>query len=651
MPELWLLPAPDAETVGDLVCRALTMVGIQWVEREPGLIRIYAHPSLTDWLEEADWVELALTDTARQEHPEAQVGIAGSYALDRILELCRDTPRSFRTRAEFPLPEIAPSGAPTIDGEPPHSEPAGTVERWALRALIRVRVQSDEAAEHLVWAVLDGLGHACPEVAERWESLVTEVEPGFPELDEGLIAALETEAERLTPAVLEPHVRRIEERLAAETDRLEVYREALRGELSAQLPAGPARRLVMARTQAEELSDLIRSCLSGPEPFTRGAVLGTGIWPFRKPGSIAQLPGETHFEVSRLVASLPVSFTLADLDARLQQWFRPRLQRLEAQLQRAPDDLAALNAAEAEIEAAHQQRLEDIGDKFRVRAGASPAVLEALHYHAARFRTSCSALDIVWDPLRAAWEQPSCRSCGAPTPILWRLGPDRFGCPACASRCAGCGETAAGVDTFSRCACGAAACPKCGASCADCGRWSCSRHRSDCRACGRVRCAACAGSCQVCGVAACGEHGPRCLTCSSPLCAEHLRVCVRCEQAICPDHTATCPCCASPHCAEHTVRCDFCHQGVCPGCAPEGRCETCRSLAEPGEKTLDAVRRGVAAACADLRPDRLRGWRLGRNHRFRVIAASAWPRTHVIVLDDATGELVERYARTTVFRF
>jgi hypothetical protein len=40
---------------------------------------------------------------------------------------------------------------------------------------------------------------------------------------------------------------------------------------------------------------------------------------------------------------------------------------------------------------------------------------------------------------------------------------------------------------------------------------------------------------------------------------------------------------------------------------------------------------------------------MARNSRFRIVAARAWPRTHVIVLDDVSGALVEHYVRTSLF--
>lgn len=645
MPErVELLPLEGA-AMGPFLLGALAAAGVDAVEREPGVLRIYAHPRLQDWLDDSPWIELALTESAHQEYPEAQLCVPGSYPLDRILELVRDLPRAGRSRAHYPLPQAPPPGAPEVVGFPHTRTAAGTVERRAVRALVRVRVQTEELHEHLVWVGAGFDGAPLRGEALRWESAAIEParERSVPSAE--VIPVLEAEARRVAQELAQEYGVRATARLEAEKARLDRYLQALEGELSSQLPAGPARRLLGARAESLALRETMQGCLPERGPFKRETLLGSGFWPFRRRGALDSLPPDVRLDARRVAWALPPVFERSDLQLAIDRLFEPRLQHLENLLERSPDEQKLLEAARARLEADHRDRLADIERKCRLQVAAQPVLLHALEYQAAAFTLSAEGLgkaSLTWDPLLQRWDLVRCPGCGGLAEELWAA--EVLGCPACFSRCAGCGAVCAERSAFRACAvCGDPACSTCGLPCAACEGWVCALHAGRCAGCAGARCSACGGACSACGRAACGQHGPRCLLCGRPLCSEHASSCIRCERPLCPEHAERCPCCAAAFCPEHSAVCGLCRQSGCAGCYGEGACETCRGLAAPGEQTLAALKAQLEASSVDVR--RLGGWKLGRNNRYRVVTARAWPRAWVFVVDEETGALIHSDSR------
>lgn len=646
MPDRAELGSPDGAALAGFLLAALASAGVQALEREPELLRVYGHPRLRDWIEDSPWIELALTEAAHQEHPEAQLCIPGSYPVDRILELVRDLPRAFRTRAELPLPPDPPPGAPGIEGASFTLQPAGTVERWAVRALVRVRVQAEELREHLVWVGADAAGRPLPATALGWDAFPSSPEGAPLDLPEAVTALLEAEARRVAGEVAAEYAVGAEARVERERARLEEYLQALEGELSGQLPAGPARRLLTARGAALALREVLLGCLPEPGPWKRETLLGSGEWPFRRPGRLDALPFDIRVEALQVARGLPPVFDRPALDRALEEFSRPRLARLERQLERAPDERKLLEEARGRLEADHRERLADIERKCRLQVAALPVLLHALRYRAARFALRAAGVgeaEVVWDPLAGRWDPVRCPRCGAAAEQLWSTGA-ALGCPSCCSRCAGCGAVRPEPGAFAACAvCAAPACPECGGRCDACAAWACARHAARCPEWESLRCARCAGACATCGRAVCSQHGAHCAACERLLCPEHAAPCVTCERPLCPEHARRCPCCAAAYCPEHAGACSLCRQDCCAGCVREGLCATCRSLEPPGEQTLAALRFQLAAA--GVRTHRLGRWKPARNQRFRVVTARAWPREHVFVLDEETGAVLHTASR------
>lgn len=629
--------------VREFVQQALAAAGVECVEREPGLLRVYSHPLLAELLGEEPWIELVFDEAGHHEYPGATLCGPGSFPLDRILALVQEMPRAFSFHASLPLPEGPPPGGPVLRNAPFQLRRAAPVERTALRLLVRIRLQADETVEHLHWVAASG-GRERPDLLPGWKPDLPlhTAAPGQPGPAD--LKALEEQAQRAAAELAAEYARANAAHQQDERERLERFHQALLEELPSQLPSGPAKRLAQARAEDLALLEWLRSSLPGNGPWERARLLPTGWGPFRKPGQLAPPDYETQLKVQGLLPELGPYFQWEDLERAARRHSEKRLQRQMDRLRSDPEASRQLAEAEERLQEEHRGRLADLERKLHLRTLVTPRALEALSYAAAGFELvspGVAPVSVAWDPLAGAWEPATCPTCAEPATELWRCSDASLGCEECTSRCCGCDRVEPRSHPLPACAvCARPACPDCGRACADCGSWNCGLHAGRCPGCEKTRCAACGGACGVCGGAVCAAHPVHCGECRRPLCAEHHFRCRVCEADLCPDHRHRCSICTHAACAQHEAQCRGCGQRYCARCVPDGRCETCRTLEPAGEETVKALRASVAEALPNLDARRLTAWKLGRSSRYLIVEARAWPRIHRFVFEEEAGRLL-----------
>jgi hypothetical protein len=621
---------------------AFPLAGVRHTWLSDDRVRLDAHPDLAFLFGEHPTVDLAVSDRARFEYPEATPCVPGSFALEQLLQWASRLPAAFASRVCLSLPIELPPGLPRPGNFEFRLTQLLPGERVALSALVRVRMRTDLLAEQQIGLVLDDQGR----LREEWGGALREVPrapaAGPDQMPDYLFTALEEAICRAAARVAESQLPAVEARRQGELQRLEQFHRAIRDELHEELPSGALRQAAQLRSDARTLLEDLRTCLGGSGPWNPDTVrnelwpkprLAFRVTPRHAPGMVSErpmrsLPPERQEALSRLLERLPRSFTHDDAERIVQESTERRISRLRRNLAEGESAGARLNDEETRLDREHRERVARVEEQLQMRVVARPILLEWLLFPVLCARvavggTEHAPIELIWNSIDAAWEPPVCPGCRVPgtaTTRLWLAEDQSVGCDLCASRCASCGRVHSAAQQFQPCAaCAEAACERCGRKCDGCGGWCCGRHRCECLECALVRCGRCGTACRECGTAVCTEHHEGCSICRKPLCSAHRNPCCVCEQPTCREHSATCPHCARRHCSPHSARCRFCGQQGCAGCVgPEGVCRTCSELAPAGDDTAAALRSLISSASPASGADRCPRWWFARNTGYTV---------------------------------
>ena len=230
-------------------------------------------------------------------------------------------------------------------------------------------------------------------------------------------------------------------------------------------------------------------------------------------------------------------------------------------------------------------------------------------------------------------------------------------------------------------------------ACSSCERFVCKNHQSICEVDGLIHCsrhlrrsdhsrrlvceshrASCVlepGSilasdevfqCTLCGKKVCNRHASRCAAHDSFFCHDHLVPLLDTQGDMgCPEHhsvchmddstysvsgTSPCPICDKLTCANHLNRCGSCGRAVCRKDKADGQiCITCKKL----EVTTDVDDNIIEASLGanDGEPMKVKGWRLSRDAKHRVVEADlGWTRKVIFALrhGDSQPDTVVRHS-------
>ena len=225
----------------------------------------------------------------------------------------------------------------------------------------------------------------------------------------------------------------------------------------------------------------------------------------------------------------------------------------------------------------------------------------------------------------------------------------RWLCGSCVVLCEGGSNEPIGLDEAVRCSsCERHICEVHRVNCAVDGLPHCSRHLRRSDRSGRLSCeqhrAVCADeassslasdevfACVQCGRHICEIHGSRCDTdqaihCSAHLlpladkpgakaCESHRSVCFVDQVTFSLAGTQRCPVCGRNACLSHRVACSYCARQVCVRDVEEGRCTTCRILAETADPADELLQAALAANGGQ--PVHNKGWRTARDASHTV---------------------------------
>src|SRR5688572_17455266 len=208
------------------VAEVLLLAGLEHVWLSDGLVRVKAHPAFPDLFRDLPDLDLALGEDAMRACPTATPCLPGSFALDQLLQWTASMPGAFSTRLEAGAAALPPSLPPVANGElSKRSVEPGA--RRLLYALFRVSLHSDELVERLVPIAMSEDGTPRPDLLPHLESRPRAEARRPAPLPDGLLEAVEREAERLAGEITREHLPAVEARKAAEIRRLEEYLRAL----------------------------------------------------------------------------------------------------------------------------------------------------------------------------------------------------------------------------------------------------------------------------------------------------------------------------------------------------------------------------------------------------------------------------------------
>lgn len=634
------------------VDRVLTLAGAEHVWLDEDAVRVTVCPALRELFQNAATVDLALSDAALQDRPAATPCVPGSFTLDWLIQRVREEPSAYRVVLE--------SASPSQAGHPPAAANAETLllrsqsgERGALYVLFRVSLQSDELVERLAAIVVDQRGRLRPDLVTRVQEATRVPDAAPRSLSTGLLEAVERAGEQVAQELAAEVRAAIEERKGREIQRLESYLRALRDEMDADLPAGPARRVASAQAHARALLDNLAVLLPEERQWERAAVLARlerrlFRRPFQKPPPPLPIPEALIPPLAHVIRRLPERFQRAEAEALVRADAARQLERLEQRAKGNASPAELLAERERQLEDEHRARIADIEQKYHLRIRVTPLLLEQLHYPAVRARVGFVGhpgveAETEWNSLSGQWEPAPCPACNADPATHWLCEREHLACGCCVRICRDCARARCPACGMQPCAvCARPSCDGCGHQCAACSAWACGRHGVKCPECGKESCSRCGPACYQCEQALCAEHHARCAECQRPACVAHSLVCRQCGVSTCSEHGARCPECTQAFCGTHGQRCAHCGLMYCAACAGEGRrCATCQRLEPAGPATVDALRAWLSKT--DPQVPGLGSWRLSRNTRYLVVTARRWPWAYLYVLDEEARSVVRTH--------